>query len=139
MVRFFLQRSDCEHKHMLYNLLASLNIQGLVDKFWQLICNVVKETLIIEKELCITRLYGGLLETVFLLKMFTRVFRYKMIVKNIRLWKLLSHKLTYKVISTANILHTYLSLLTLYLHSQTIYHQLTDMVLCINKYQVKSK
>ena len=51
-----------------------------------------------------------------------------MIVKTISLRKPLSRELAYKLIITANIVHTYFSLLTFYVHSQPIIHLLLAVV-----------
>ena len=53
----------------------------------------------------------------FLYKTFSRVFINTMIVKTFSSWKPCGREFTYKLISTANIVHTYFSLLTLYVHS----------------------
>ena len=55
----------------------------------------------------------------FLSKIFSRVFINVIIVKTISSRKPLSPEFTYKVISIANIVHTYFSLLTLYVHSHS--------------------
>ena len=44
-----MQRYDCEHENMLYNLLDTLIRQCWLDKARRLIRNVDKETLITEK------------------------------------------------------------------------------------------
>ena len=61
--------------------------------------------------------------------MFSCVFRNTIIVKTIRSWKPLSREFTYKVISTVNIVHTYFSFLTLYVHSHLLQRILSLWIL----------
>ena len=63
---------------------------------------------------------GRAFRNFFSLQTFSCLFINTMIVKTINSWKPLSREFTYKVISTANIVHTYFSLLKISVHSQAL-------------------
>ena len=114
---FVLQMNDHKYECILYNLLETFIYQGWQDKARQLIRKIFKATLIYRKSALDYATLWPTFRNCFSFENNSCVFWNTIILKTIRSWKPLSHEFTYKVISTANILHTLFSFLKLSVHS----------------------